>query len=92
MMDGQRIFMPGNDHETLNRALQSQGLPPKKRPGGGKSSAGMTGMLGGGAMDEPPAAEELPGTEMEEIEQPEPMFDLDDLTGDRDDDDNMEVY
>jgi len=92
MMDGQNVFMPGSNHETLNRALESQGLPPTKMPGGGKSSSGMTGMLGGGAMDTPPATEDLPGTAMEEIEQPEPMFDLDDLTGDRDDDDTMEIY
>jgi hypothetical protein len=92
MMNGEQVFMPGNDHESLNAALESQGLPPTKMPGGGKSSSGMTGMLGGGAMDTPPATEALPEAEMEDIEQPQPMFDLSDLTGDRDDDDTMEIY
>lgn len=92
MMNGEQVFMPGSDHETLNRALKQQGLRPTKMPGESKGSSGMTGLLGGGAMDTPPRSEGMPEAEMDDIEQPEPIFDIEDLTGDRDDDDSMEVY
>jgi hypothetical protein len=91
MMDGQKVYMPGSDHESLNRALEQQGLPPTQMPGD-KGSSGMSGLLGGGSMDTPPGSEGMPAADMEDIEQPEPIFDIEDLTGDRDDDDSMEIY
>jgi hypothetical protein len=83
-MSGEKIHMPGRDHETLNKALESRGLPPTRMPGG--DSGGMMGGMMGGS-----SAEAMPDP-VADIEDPEPVFDLDSLTGDRDDDDNMEIY
>jgi hypothetical protein len=55
MMDGDKIFMPGNNHRTLNEALRERGLEETMVPGSG--GGGMMGdmdgnMMGGGMMDE----------------------------------------
>jgi hypothetical protein len=82
-MSGQTIYMPGTDHEKLNKALESRGLPPTRMP---TDSAGMMGGMMGGS-----STEAMPDP-MADIEDPEPVFNVDELTGDRDDDDDMEIY
>jgi len=46
-MQGQRIYMPGSNHQKLNRALRREGLPETMMPG-----QGMTGMGSGDDLDE----------------------------------------
>jgi len=132
MMDGQRVHMPGTNHEKLNKALRSRGLPTTMVPGkGGGSGSMMGGGMGGDmgkmsmGMADSAAPDPQPGSEMRDIEQglfgvaneagladgvapsdddppPEPapgtppavkpVFDVESLTGDRDDDDEMEIY
>jgi hypothetical protein len=45
-MQGTRIYMPGSDHQKLNRALRREGLPETMMPG-----QGMTGMGSGDDLD-----------------------------------------
>ena len=47
VMQGQRIYMPGSNHQKLNRALREKGLPETMVPG-----KGMTGMAAGDDLDE----------------------------------------
>lgn len=50
MVNGERVFMPGTDHESLNNALQRRGMqpvsPPTVRGYGGEKSAGLGFDLG----------------------------------------------
>jgi hypothetical protein len=48
MMNGERIYMPGENHKNLNDALRERGREPTMVPGQGGGMMG--GMMGGGMM------------------------------------------
>jgi hypothetical protein len=48
MMNGDRIFMPGNNHKSLNKALRERGLEETMVPGSG--GGGMMDDMGGSGM------------------------------------------
>jgi hypothetical protein len=89
-MQGTRIYMPGSDHQKLNRALRREGLPETMMPG-----QGMTGMGAGDDLDEAMAMDLDPAVE-DQLEGG--LIDEDVATGvglgvgDDDDDGEMEIY
>lgn len=96
MIDGERVFMPGSDHEKLNKALRKQGRPPTKMPGKQDSGAMMNGMMTGMMSDgdETDVVDPEPmmdGDGEVEVDMPEMMGDSA-MFGDEDDDGNMELY
>jgi len=89
-MQGQRIYMPGSDHQKLNRALRREGLPETMMPG-----QGMDGMGAGDDLDDAMAMDLDPAVE-DQLEGG--LIDEDIATGvglgvgDDDDDGEMEIY
>jgi hypothetical protein len=91
-MDGKTIFMPGNNHKSLNKALRERGLEETMVPGSG--GGGMMGDMGGGMMGGGMMGEKMdspddtptPGGMMMGM-QPDDMMDM----GDMEDDMEMEM-
>ena len=89
-MQGQRIYMPGSNHQKLNRALRREGLPETMMPG-----QGMDGMGAGDYLDDAMAMDLDPAVE-DQLEGG--LIDEDIATGvglgvgDDDDDGEMEIY
>jgi hypothetical protein len=57
MNGGERFYMPGTDHQKLNKALKKRGKRPTPARengmggmGGGGMGGGMSGGMGGGSM------------------------------------------
>lgn len=48
VVEGERVFMPGADHESLNMALQRRGLQPVQKPNR-RDGGGLLDMGGGGS-------------------------------------------
>ena len=89
-MQGTRIYMPGSNHQKLNRALRREGLPETMMPG-----QGMDGMGAGDDLDDAMAMDLDPAVE-DQLEGG--LIDEDVATGiglgigDDDDDGEMEIY
>ena len=89
-MQGTRIYMPGSNHQKLNRALRREGLPETMMPG-----QGMDGMGAGDDLDDAMAMDLDPAVE-DQLEGG--LIDEDIATGvglgvgDDDDDGEMEIY
>jgi len=49
MMDGQRVYMPGTNHQRLNDALRERGMRPTPVPGNDGSMMSGGSMMGGGS-------------------------------------------
>jgi hypothetical protein len=90
MMDSGKIFMPGNNHKSLNKALREEGLEETMVPGSGGGGmmgdmgGGMMGDMGGGMMDEKmdsPDDTPTPGGMMMGM-QPADMMDMGDMESD----------
>ena len=89
-MQGRTIYMPGSNHQKLNRALRREGLPETMMPG-----QGMDGMGAGDDLDDAMAMDLDPAVE-DQLEGG--LIDEDIATGvglgvgDEDDDGEMEIY
>ena len=46
MMEGQRVYMPGTNHKSLNDALRERGMRPTPMPGDGGGMMSGDGMMG----------------------------------------------